>query len=822
MKKPQLRKHYPALDGLRALAVFSVLAYHQNFGWAQGGYLGVSVFFTLSGYLITSLILVERDQSGGLNYGAFTARRAKRLVPATVAGVAVACIFGAIVAEPHQQRHLGGDVGAALSYLSNWRYIVQDIGYGDIFGAPSPLVHFWSLAIEAQFYVVFPLVMLIAMKWARGRFWPVPALIVGLWLASIASSLVLQNATIDRIYFGTDTRSSELLSGSILALVYRQITLKRQAGITPTHRALNRSRAIWGVAALAVLTYLVVNTPLESPWLYRGGFTIISGVSAVVIWSLLAETWLATAVGWRPFRWIGLRSYGLYVYHWPLFLWLSPGRVGLDGWFLFILRVTLSVILADISFRYLETPLRRMSWDKPWQIRLTPVPFGVLGVAAVVITLTAPPPVLHFDESDPVLPEVVVDQNIIAVWGGALASELASSVTATVAERSEVEILNLSQAHCDSFAEPSCAQVAWRWLRGARAVSSVIVLVGPDDPFGQSPDQLSFLRALLDDTVQVTWITHPPVLSPDEYADAVTLPVDAVSALDYQSDTIEVLATRFGDRLIDMSRLVEPPPQGYPPERVVMAYLPGDPALSTAVQSVAREVVEGVRASAATWRIMVVGDSIAQSLGWGFSNWAEKSGRAFVWNVARPGCALIRDGELRDRGEMPEGCRSWANDFPQYVNDFSPDLVVVHAGPWDSKRRRFTGRNEFVEPDDAQYMDLMREDYALVTELLSSGGAPVLWLNMPCVHPREVAEQAVFNPERRVPQRQVLDELVDQLPELYLYDLDALVCPAGNYQDQLGDVADSRPDGVHFSPAGAEWVVEQLLPTIEDLINPNN
>ncbi|MFA5564597.1 MAG: acyltransferase family protein [Acidimicrobiia bacterium] len=820
MTKPQLSQHFPALDGLRGVATFAVLAYHQEFGWAKGGYLGVSVFFTLSGYLITSLLLVEISQSGTVRYGAFAARRARRLLPAAFVGVALAVVFGLSVATDSQQRHLAGDVWAALTYMSNWRYIIQDIGYGDIFGAPSPLIHFWSLAIEGQFYVIFPALIWAVTKLTTRRIASITILVVSLWLISMAATLGLAGATDDRIYFGTDTRATELLSGSILALLYRHFYLQRS--LSPAIKGvLAQVSRVAGVVAAGFLTYLVMATALESRWLYRGGLVAVGATSAVLVWSLLGTGMLARAMAWWPLRWLGLRSYGLYLYHWPVFLWLSPLRVGLEGWPLFMLRLSLSVLLADLSFRFVERPLRQVPFTTWWQRSIIPMPMALLGVGAVLVTQAAPAPLLRFDESTPVVPVATAGPPTMAIWGGELAAQLSTQLSEQPDSDKTLEIRNLSDRSCSANARSSCLGVAWRWLQGSRGAENLVILIGPNDPFGQDIEYLGAMRAWLPPSVKVTWVTHPPTLESPEATEAVLVPPTSMLELDYHRAQIAALAQHFDDQIVDLARQLEPPPEGYPPERVMKAYPLHDAALIEGLDAVAKQLSTGIRTQVGTWRIMIVGDSIAQSLGWGFTEWAEESSRAAVWNVARPGCALIREGELRDRGEMPEGCVRWATDFAAYVRDFAPDLVVVHAGPWDSKRRRFAGRNDYVTPDDPYYLDLMRRDYAEAVEVLTAGGAPILWFNMPCVHPREVAEQAVFQPERRAPQRLVLTELATQFPSLTLYDLDALVCPGGVYLDEFGDVADPRPDGVHFSPQGARWIVDTILPEIEELLSKN-
>src|SRR3954447_11157440 len=193
-----------ALDGLRGLAVAGVLAYHCGFGWARGGFLGVSLFFTLSGFLITSLLLAERSEHGRIGLRGFWARRARRLLPAALLALAVIVAFGATVASGSQLRGLRGDVLAALAYVANWRFVLAGTSYGALWSAPSPVQHFWSLAIEEQLYLVLPVVVVGALALGRGRLRTVTMALGALLAGSIVATFVVHAQL--RAYYGTDVR----------------------------------------------------------------------------------------------------------------------------------------------------------------------------------------------------------------------------------------------------------------------------------------------------------------------------------------------------------------------------------------------------------------------------------------------------------------------------------------------------------------------------------------------------------------------------------------------------------------------------------------
>ena len=383
-------RYEPALDGLRGLAVAGVLFFHGQFSWAKGGFLGVSTFFTLSGFLITSLLLTERERSGSIDLKHFWSRRFRRLMPASLACLAgISVLFGWFVADPHQLANLRGDVIAALAYVANWRFIVQDQSYADLFTAPSPVQHFWSLAIEEQFYVVFPLLVFGVLRVARGSRKALGVVLGLLTVGSLALMLSLYQPGRDTavVYYSTFTRAAELLVGALLAVLL--------AGRGPIRRAAAVvAISIAGVAGLAVTIYWWMTTDQTESWLFEGGLFVYALVSAILILAAInvvgpVRAWLSrrTMVG------LGRISYGVYLYHWPIFLWLTPERTGWALGPLFVVRVAVTLAVAILSFRYLETPIRarlRLTGPRAWLI----APAAALTVAMAVVLVTINPPTL--------------------------------------------------------------------------------------------------------------------------------------------------------------------------------------------------------------------------------------------------------------------------------------------------------------------------------------------------------------------------------------------------------------------------------------------
>jgi peptidoglycan/LPS O-acetylase OafA/YrhL len=376
--------YQPALDGLRGVAVAGVLLFHAGFSWAVGGYLGVSTFFTLSGYLITTLLLVEHQRAGTISLKNFWTRRFRRLMPAallTLAGIVL--LFGPFVATADQLAELPGDVIAALLYVANWRFIVADQSYADLFTAPSPVQHFWSLAIEEQFYLFFPLIAAGLLMVGKGSRRVLGGGLAALALLSTVAMVTLYDPGADtaRVYYGTDTRATELLVGAVFAILIasRPDLLRR----IPTHVV-----TTVGILGLGITAYWWSTLEQTSPWLFQGGLTVYALTTAVLLGVTLQPGPVQRALAVEPLRQLGRISYGVYLLHWPIFLWLTPERTHLRALPLFILRVAVTIGAAVLSFRLVEQPVRtRQALIAPRSWLVAPV--AVVVLFAGVVTLGA-------------------------------------------------------------------------------------------------------------------------------------------------------------------------------------------------------------------------------------------------------------------------------------------------------------------------------------------------------------------------------------------------------------------------------------------------
>jgi peptidoglycan/LPS O-acetylase OafA/YrhL len=356
----------PGLDGLRALAVLAVIAYHEQFGWAPGGLLGVGVFFTLSGYLITDLLLGQWARSGGLNLGDFWLRRARRLLPALFVMLAVVTAWVTLV-SPSRLASLRGAVGGAATYSSNWYYIYTHNSYFARFAPPGPFDHLWSLAVEEQFYLVWPWLLLVGVYFLRGRratavrWLALPTLVLA--AGSAVGMLMLYHPGYDptRIYEGSDTRACGLLIGAALAMVW------------PSRRTART--ALWtrvvmdgaGFAGLAVVGLMIWRVGQYSAFTYQGGLVLLSVATAgVVAAAACPGSLVGAALGWRPLRWIGVRSYGIYLWHYPVIILTSPANSAEDLPRA-ALQVGASIGIAALSWRFVEEPIRRGALGRAWK-----------------------------------------------------------------------------------------------------------------------------------------------------------------------------------------------------------------------------------------------------------------------------------------------------------------------------------------------------------------------------------------------------------------------------------------------------------------------
>jgi peptidoglycan/LPS O-acetylase OafA/YrhL len=391
----------PALDGVRGLAVTAVLLFHGGVALLPGGFLGVDAFFVLSGFLITSLLLAEHAARGQIKLTAFWGRRARRLLPALLVLLIVVAFVGGRLLSGVEIGLLRGDALAALSYIANWRMIYRGNDYFAQTAAPSPLQHTWSLGIEEQFYLIWPLIvigMLVLLR-RRARAGLLTVSLVGAGASALLAAWLYRPDNVNRAYFGTDSRAQALLIGCATAVL---LALLRPAsagtnGVT-RHResADGRHPVLGGLALLgaAGTAWLWTHAQGTDGWLYHGGFTVAGLAVAIVLAHAVTSSGSPTArlLALPPLVWLGRISYGVYLWHWPLFQFVTAERTQQSGAELLALRCGLTVAIAAVSFLLVERPIRRGSWLRRVP---RPVPVGaavtaVAATGALVLVATVP------------------------------------------------------------------------------------------------------------------------------------------------------------------------------------------------------------------------------------------------------------------------------------------------------------------------------------------------------------------------------------------------------------------------------------------------
>ena len=400
-------RYIPALDGLRTLAVVAVVLYHLNLTWAQGGLLGVTIFFVLSGYLITRLLLNEVAKTGRIDLKSFWIRRIRRLFPAVVTVVVVTCALCTIFNHVMLTK-MRPDILPSLLFFNNWWQIAQDISYFNALGDPSPLTHFWSLAIEEQFYLIWPplLFAMVSMHMSKPN---TRRVVLGLAAVSALAMMVLYNPAADpsRVYYGTDTRVFSLLLGAWMAFIpdrdLAPVRLARRLGLDRLVSAAKRGKLdknakgghdektdsaaettpaqpsalarfwsspasvdVLGVVGLVGLAAMVALTNGYTAFQYRGGTLLCSILTLMVIAACVQPQGLvARALAAEPLVWVGKRSYSIYLWHYPLLLLMNPvANINDTPWWQYILQVLLVFAAAECSYRFIETPFRKGAFGR--------------------------------------------------------------------------------------------------------------------------------------------------------------------------------------------------------------------------------------------------------------------------------------------------------------------------------------------------------------------------------------------------------------------------------------------------------------------------
>jgi peptidoglycan/LPS O-acetylase OafA/YrhL len=383
------RPHVAGLDGIRAIAVIGVLGFHAGVAGFNGGLLGVDIFFVLSGYLITSLLVTEWSRTGTIRFGGFYERRARRLLPGLLLLLLLVAAYARWFAEPDTLSSLRVDTFSTLAYVANWRFIFSGQNYFQQFGPPSPLLHTWSLAVEEQFYLIWPGVALLVLRWRGRRALAVVAGAAIVASAAVTAVLFAHGASINRLYYGTDIRTQEVMIGALLAIGLP--ALVQRWGGAAAGRAVVAVGAVGTIGFLALLWALHVVSG-QGEFLYDGGFLLVATATAAVILLVVVrpQAPVARLLGWGVLGYIGRISYGLYLYHFPLFLMIDNQHTGLTGAPLLLVRLGATLAAAVVSYHFIEMPIRRRQFLPGRRLAFV-LPIGVAVVVVAALLGTAAP-----------------------------------------------------------------------------------------------------------------------------------------------------------------------------------------------------------------------------------------------------------------------------------------------------------------------------------------------------------------------------------------------------------------------------------------------
>lgn len=751
--------------------MFSMLLYHGQVG-SKGAFLALSQFFTLSGFLVMSILLRRADDPDGLRIRGFWGRRYRRLIPASLLTLAGVLLFAFTIATEQQIDGLRSSIPAALLQVVNWHFVVTDASYVDLFQTPSPIQHFWSLAIEEQFYLLTPVLLYGVLRISRS-----PAVLAGVFLTATTASSVWMwflfndGASIDRMYYGTDTRAGEMLVGCLLAIAlhYRPPTFGPRA-----RQVLGTA----GLAAYAASTWAFFNIELTDGRMYRGGFLIFAVLTAVVILSLVQDAGpVPRVLELQPIAALGRITYGVYLFHWPIMLWLTPERTGLGKWALFALQVGLTIALAWISARWVEAPIRNGRAERG-DLRL---PIALIAIGA-----------------------------LIAVGGFALGTIDRETELAGLGE-------NAGAAPTTIPTEPARVLV----VSDGTTTDWIDTELRP-----RLTGDMAF--AGLIDAVPIDWVSRATVAR----ADVVLVEINRYSDLADSGDADDVVAAlrELGETGVEIAwrRFVgadQPPALADHPvfeglTRAVLE-LPDFHVLQTNSSSDA--VVEDLtRLTAATngdaTRVLIVGDSVSRTIGHGLERWGTDSGRVLVWSAGTEGCGLINDGWITDglgrETEPPDECDMVTESWMSQVDTFDPEIVIVSSNAVDFRERRIDGWEARLEPGDAMFDAYLVARYIEIVDLLSSGGARVRWIPPPCGLDAfgaftEPDGGSALDPSRLAHVRdEILPAVADARPALEFFDLNAVLCPDDEIVVEIDGSGVLRPDGIHFGVDGSRWLAE--------------
>ena len=785
-------EYVAGLDGLRALAVITVMAFHLGWSFVPGGAFGVSLFFTLSGYLITQVMLADHARAGKVDLKRFWSRRLRRLAPGSIVcliAVAVVALCGLF-----EGNRLRGDLFAALGYSANWRFATAGTTYAQLFeSAPSPVLHFWSLAIEEQFYVIFPLLMIVLLRWHKIL---VPTL--ALLTAASVAAMVLTNSR-NLAYYGTHTRAAELLIGALLALVVP--VSKQIRGLSA------KIFAAVGAVAFVGFVFIATHAHTNDQWLYQGGLSGFALISGALIISVLVPGPIRLLMTSRPMVAIGRITYSLYLFHWPVFVVLNRDRMGFDGFALSVTRIGVTVLLACLSAWLIENPIRfRKVLRKPvWAGVGMAAAMGVALIVMATVSVSMPIALAGVETPDEMVqftPPTSVALSTPArepLKVLVLGSEpvVADDVKNAIGETIPIVIVNGIQ--------PGCAiRPSAETIEGCESFTSVaqrlILQSKPDVAVLSVGIAERKLLAELEDNVLVSTgagvekdLTLQFRLSVEIVNDIlqplVTIPVIVV---DY--GVADVFSNDLDDadmRLDNAVTLHHPTPE----------VLAGQLIL----------VDDKLQGADNRTHVMVIGDSTSFGISAAINNVAGDR-YSILWAGGR-NCPLVEAEKVRwwDGAEFDmTNCPTLHPEWDKAFETFTPSILVLVYSVPEQAEQKYVGDEAWYTIADTEFV--ARHDAAMqeLVETCDERGITLLLLNSPEIHGGALSGAQFAQPERVTAWNALMQTWLTKWPQIHPVDWASIVTAAESAGGPL------RGDGVHMLQRDLDAVVQSgIIPLLD-------
>jgi peptidoglycan/LPS O-acetylase OafA/YrhL len=806
----------PGLDGLRAVAVVLILAFHLEAPWARGGFLGVSVFFTLSGFLITRLLLSEFATRGRISVGRFWGRRLRRLAPASLLCLLGVVLLARWVPPGISPGQLRGDAAAAMLDVANWRAMLSHQSYADLFvGQPSPLLHFWSLAVEEQFYLLFPLVLIgLCVAARRWR----PALPVGLGVLTMASvAAMLATGDHDVVYYGTHTRAAELLIGALLGVAVDRFG-------APRGRRAEGAVRVASTAALVVLVAVTAGVTESTAWLYAGGLAALGLAWCGLVLGAVTPGPMRTVLSSAPLVVIGQLSYGLYVFHWPVFVFLDT--TGFSGPSLVLAKLALTVALAAISFALVERPVRLSAWPpagRPSQ-RAFAAALCTVAIAIVALGTAAPAPggtstmlAAPIGTAPVMMPSAVTVQPS-ATTVQPSAPTVAPATTTTIASPPPltVAVVGSDEATAVRVAALDGAMAGDRPLAVhdlAVPGCSALVDARLPPPGCVQPDAALSVRADL-----VVLAVGPAERQTLLDGGTRKIPITDTMNVDYRS--VDRAFTELVGRLATSSGAVAIVDAGGATDPAVLDSLPSMIDEAAAATPNTTVVTDGQLSattlaalvpapqSASRTRVMVVGDSVSYGLAVQLDAVAPDR-FSVVW-AGGQNCPFVDVSELRwwpgAKWSMDE-CPNVDTRWPDTIASFRPDVVLVVSSLPEQAEQRYDDDPHWHVAGDPAYTAAHDAAMDRLVQLLAPIGGVVVVANAPSIVAGSFHGSKMARPARIDAWNAQIERWHELQPgQIGVLDLAARVTAA----EQAAGTS-LRTDGVHLTDEAMAAIIRDHL-----------